>query len=197
MIRKTFFLIPACAALLFGCSTDLPPSQYLAWMAKNRDALTTAQQQGLIVTSLAYLPADWLALNEVGPDHLEQIAATCKQYEGLQYYRLRVALNSGQGDVLQFGAGSTDEYYQRVEYFSFGLQNDLHLLAGADTLPCKLFHFERNYGAAPYIDFMLGFEEKTDNHFDRTVIYDDRVYSDSLIRLTIPAERIQQIPSLK
>ena len=130
------------------------------------------------------------------PEDKTAIATARKEYAGLDYYRLRIALQSGQGDVLQYQAKSTDEYYQRVEYFSFGLQHDLHLLIGADTLPCRLFHFERNYGAAPYMDCMLGFEERPKNPADRILLYQDRVFSDSLIRLTIPREKIQGVPAL-
>jgi hypothetical protein len=178
-------------------SKQLAPSAYMDWFAQHQVEHTVSVQQAGITASLTYLPADWLAVNEAGAENPAQIAAVRKEYEGLEYYRLRVALQSGQGDVLQYEADSPDEYYQRVEYFSFAMQNDLHLLSGRDTLPCKLFHFERNYGAAPYMDFMLGFESKEGNKTDRAVIYDDPVFTQSQIRLSIPAENIQHLPTLK
>lgn len=175
----------------------LSPDDFLRWMAEHRAELTDSQQQDYITSTLTYLPSDWLAVNEISNQYPQQIAAAQKEYEGLELYRLRVAATSGQGDVLQLQAASTDEYYHRVEYFSFGLQNDLRLLVGPDTLPCRLFHFERNYGAAPYMDFMLGFDQKEGNNFDRTLIYDDRVYSGSTIQLTIPFKNINSIPNLQ
>jgi hypothetical protein len=142
--------------------------------------------------AFTYLPIDWLVAKE-GKNRQEGRA----EYEGMEYYKLRVSLPSGQGDVLQFAANNTDEYYQRVEYFSFFMQKDLCLLMGVDTILCKLFHFERNYGTAPYVDFMLGFESTANKNVDRILLYDDKVYTQSTIRLTIPFNHIQNIPKLK
>jgi len=182
----------------FSCSLNsLSPDDYLKWMAEHRMQLSASQRQGDVTATLIYLPADWLSINEAGAQHPEQIAGAQKEYVELEYYRLRLAASSGQGDILQLEASSTDDYYQRVEYFSFGLQNDLRLLVGPDTLSCRLFHFERNYGAAPYMDFMLGFDQQEGKGFDRTLIFYDRVYSNNTIQLTIPIKDITSIPYLK
>lgn len=189
----------ACLAILMAACqpAERSPGDYTRWLAENQTQLSTQTTQSGLLFSLNYLPADWLALREAGAENTEALGKVRQEYGGLEYYRLRVALQSGQGDVLQFRAAGTDEYYQRVEYFSFGLQHDIYLLAGQDTLPCRLFHFERNYGAAPYMDFMLGFEEKEGNNFDHTLMYHERVYSNILLTLTIPKENIQRIPKLK
>ncbi|MBL7807380.1 MAG: hypothetical protein JNN28_06190 [Saprospiraceae bacterium] len=185
-----FFIIQACN------SSTLPPGEYITWIRTHQALLTNSQVYGDVCTTLNYLPADWLAVKEAGSDNPEQIAAAQKEYEGLEYYRLRIATVSGQGDVLQYGIELTEDYYRRVEYFSFGFQKDLRLLVDQDTLPCKLFHFERNYGAAPYMDFMLGFEQKIGLISNRTLIYEDFVFSNNIVKLTIPAENIQKLPIL-
>lgn len=199
--KQIYFMLKTLLLLLvfglFACGSNLSLQQYADWMQAHHADLTSAEHTGGIIVEATYLPADWLALKEAGAENTAAIAATRQEYAGMEYYRLRIALQSGQGDILQFNAGSTDTYYQRVEYFSFGLQYDLQLLAGQDTLPCRLFHFERNYGAAPYADFMLGFADKSGNKLDRVLLYHDRVFTDSLIRLVIPAEKIDRIPTLK
>lgn len=166
-------------------------------MASHRAALSSSREFGPLRATLTYLPTDLLAIREAGVEQPVQIAERRKEYAGLAYYQLRLEMVAGQGDILQFQASNSDDYYQRVEYYSFGLQQDLRLLAGVDTLPCKLFHFERNYGAAPYMDFMLGFEPEAGRAFDLTLIYEDRVYTHQTIQLVIPKEAIQQIPTLK
>ncbi|MEQ1746403.1 MAG: hypothetical protein ABMA02_13320 [Saprospiraceae bacterium] len=197
-MSKPLFFTHACGFLfLLACHAGLPPDRYRAWVASNRESLTATSAGDAIQTTLTYLPADWLAINEVGLGDPEKISSARGEYVGLEYYRLRVALQSGQGDVLQHAAAGTDDYYQRIEYFSFGMQHDIRLLVGPDTLACKLYHFERNYGAAPYMDFMLGFETKPGSEFDRTLLYDDRVYSSGLIHLTIPFDNIHCIPTLQ
>ena len=181
-----------------SCKTkDLSADQYVAWIASHRESLSISHKEHFVRSTLTYLPIDWLALKETGLQHIDSLITTRQAYEGLEYYRLRVALEGAEGDILQAGAQSPDEYYERVEYFSFGLQNDLHLLIGLDTIPCKLFHFERNYGAAPYLDFMLAFEQRGQGELDRTLLFNDRIYSGTCIPLTIPAENISSIPNLK
>ena len=196
-MRSLLLLTGLHLLLLSACTSGLSPKEYQQWIAAHLTDLSASHQHNGITTTLTSLPADGLAIQEAGTEDKSAIAAARKEYAGLEYYRLRIALKSGQGDVLQYHAANTDEYYQRVEYFSFSLQHDLNLLLGTDTLPCRLFHFERNYGAAPYLDCMLGFEERPENPADRTLLYQDRVFSDSLIRLIISKEKIQGVPVLE
>jgi hypothetical protein len=185
-------------AVLFwsSCQTSLSPNQYQQWIAENGDLLTTSQSESALRATLRHLPADWLALQEAGGKPVE-FAKAKLDYAGLEYYQLRVAVQSGNSDVLQYAVANEAEYYQRVSYFSFGFQHDLHLLIGNDTLPCKLFHFERNYGSAPYMDFMIGFEVPLESQQDRTLLYYDIIYAQRVFALTIPFANLNRIPNLK
>jgi len=201
---KTFLIRLAFAGIFLasitgtGCGIDAyTPDAYRAWIGAHKDALSTQISRSGLSFSLTYLPVDWLALQETSTDNAPEFKKIRETYAGMEYYRLRVSLTGSQGDILQYQAASQEEYYQRVEYFSFGMQHDLRMLNGQDTIPCKLFHFERNYGAAPFADFMIGFEDREGNKSDRVLIYNERVYSTSIFQLSIPAENIQSIPKLK
>jgi hypothetical protein len=198
LIRLAFGVIALSTILGTGCGSDAcTPDAYRTWIGAHKDALSTQISHSGLSFSLTYLPVDWLALQETTTDNALDFNKIRETYSGMEYYRLRVSLAGAQGDILQYQATSQEEYYQRVEYFSFGMQQDLRMLNGQDTLPCKLFHFERNYGAAPFADFMIGFEDREGNKSDRVLIYNDRVYSTSIFQLSIPAENIQNIPKLK
>ena len=56
-------------------------------------------------------------------------------------------------------------------------------------------HFERYYGSAPYINLMIGFENKN-NVCDKTIIFNDIVFNNGIIKLTIKKEAIESIPEL-
>ena len=194
------FFIGAMVIVLIGAceSKALSPKQYLHWIATHKDQLTvSSSKDGEILHSITYIPAGWLAIKEAGEKQPRQIADALMEYNGLEYYRLRLALRSGQGDILQYAAANTDEYYARVSYFSFDMQNDVSMLIGKDTFPCRLFHFERNYGAAPYLDFMLGFDPPETGNVDRTLIYYDPVYSNTPVTMIMAGENITRIPKLK
>lgn len=186
--------------LLCGSCTPnaLSPVPYGQWVAAHKEELTGHHnQESGIQHSVTYLPAEWLAIQEAGVDQPEKIAVALAEYEGLEYYRMRIGLQSGQGDVLQYGANNTDEYYARVSYFSFDMQKEISLIVENDTLPCRLFHFERNYGAAPYVDFMLGFDNTANKPVDRTILYQDLVYSNTPVTMTVLGKNINSIPKLK
>ncbi|MCH2045452.1 MAG: hypothetical protein MK212_15145, partial [Saprospiraceae bacterium] len=72
------------------------------------------------------------------------------------YCDLRLTNNSGQGSPLTLGGQMN--YSSRLEYLTFGMQQDLKLVEGQDTLSCTLYQFVRNNELAPYVDVVLGFE---------------------------------------
>ena len=69
-----------------------------------------------------------------------------------------------------------------MRYLSMGIQNDISLINGKDTLPCSIFHFENNGGITPYIRFEIGFDlTKTQDQQESTVLINDRLYNHCMI----------------
>ena len=74
--------------------------------------------------------------------------------EKLICYELRIS-SEAESDILKIS--NEFSFEQRLSYFMSGLQKDLILIVGKDTLPCILYHFERNFGIAPYLSLHTGF----------------------------------------
>ena len=86
--KPSLFLL---SLLLAACqSSQLSAPAYAAWVREHRADLTTTATAQPITASLTYLPADWLAVNEAGAEHPEQIAVARREYEGCAWRRLQV-----------------------------------------------------------------------------------------------------------
>lgn len=81
--------------------------------------------------------------------------AELKEAEKLLCYELRVSHES-EADILQIS--NEYSFEDRVLYFSTELQRNLKMIIGKDTMSCVLYHFERNFGIAPYLSLHAGFE---------------------------------------
>jgi hypothetical protein len=62
-----------------------------------------------------------------------------------------------------------------------------------------MYHFERNYGTAPYVNILLAFPSlDTAFSFDREVLIFPRIEPEpQMMRFQIPKETILNIPKLK
>lgn len=183
-----------------GCAKKaLEPKGYIDWIENPSNGLRVSKTIGTYTFRLLYQPHDYMALRrlknqQVIPDSIKSINA---QLGNLQYYILRVQAKNGE-ELMREGIRDDMEYYQRMEYFTGPMQDDVSLVDGKDTLACVLFHFERNYGLAPYNDFLLGFESGSNasTNSDKTLLYDDDVLGTGPIHLTISGEDIKNIPTL-
>jgi hypothetical protein len=91
------------------------------------------------------------------------------------------------------------DYFQRLEYLTSNVQNDISLIEGTDTIPCGLCHYERNYGLSPYANIVLGFKKASGKNEkqDRIFVYDDQIWGVGKIMLKISNSDIDNVPFMK
>lgn len=184
---------------LVACQVgEVSPAKYVNWIRSENNGLLVKKELGDLTYSIQYKPLTYLALLEHGPEEITKtnITELAKSYEGLEYYTLQIKGPDHVNDLLSANLPSPNDYAQRLEYLSFDFQKDIFLARGKDTLRCQLFHFERNYGAMPKLDFMLGFEPDSKNNTDRTILLVDRTYAKQTITLNISQNAIEKIPNL-
>lgn len=193
------------ASFFSGSVQKLEPAAYVNWVESDDNGLKVSKAIGDFTFTALYKPLEYLALSELR-DSITKKAVEDKvsEYEGMQYFTFRISAKDQQKELLKVNIKSDNEYYNRIEYFSFKMQNDLKLIDGKDTLNCILFHFERVYGLAPFATFVVGFpltkeEEKNmkkKTYNDKTFFYDDRVFGTGHIYMTIKEKNLNQIPEL-
>lgn len=193
-----------------GFAVDgLEPLAYKSYVESSDNGLRLDKKIGGFTFSAMYKPHDYLALLDLEKDSINKQAVLNKmeEYEGMQYFTYRITADNKNEELLQVDLGTEEEYYTRIEYFSFNMQKDIKLLDGKDTLDCALFHFERVYGLAPYASFVLGFpytkkeelaQKKGKPYLsnNKTITYNDRVFGSGIVNITIRKEDINNIPQL-
>jgi hypothetical protein len=176
---------------------------------KAKELLTSEKKIDRFTFSAVYMPWEYIVARENNGKLNEQmLKKKVAEINDLQYYTFHIEDNQENEEVLMAEIDSKEEYYQRIQYFSFEMQNDLKLVDGEDTLDCVLFHFERNYGIKSKATFSLGFpltakekEEKDENpeimNQDKVIIYDDHILGVGKLNIKIDQKNLNKIPEIR
>ena len=140
--------------------------------------------------SVQYKPLEYIAIMEQRNNASEEtVARRTKELKGQSL--------KGE-DVLKSGIQEEKEYYNRLNYLSTFLKQDLYIIQGKDTLSPALYQFERNYGLAPYAIAVVAFEEPDSTHkYNKEFIIQDKVFTQQELRLKFNQEQIKKTPTLK
>lgn len=175
--------------------------EYLEWVRDPENGLYREEEIDGLTFSVFYKPLDYVILQELASSGvaIDSFASYKKQYEGLQYFTLTIK-SSQDADLLKHAITSERNYYQRIDYCSFRMQNDLQLVQGSDTLACKLFHYERTYQVAPYTNFILAFEDNSTPNtslvHDKTLVFHDQAFGRGIVKLKLKANDLNKVPKL-
>ncbi len=196
---KRLGLIIVLICTLAACQKrSLTPMEYVSWVNKEDNGCLVKKEIGQFEFALQYKPIEYVVLMEEKDEHLKKqvLEKRMTELKGMQYYTLKITSKEGK-EFLKTGISSEEEYYGRLQYFVSAMQDDLALIEGKDTLPCLLYHFERNYGLAPYNNIVLGFKTGNEGKAeDKTLIYEDQVLGLGPVRLTINGKDISNTPNL-
>lgn len=202
MIKKTSIIAYLIVSSIFfnACqmNKELEPTSYVIWVESKENGLRQEKKMGEIRYILQYQPQDYIALKELEADKLldqKKFEAIKGELGSMEYYKLRIESVDGI-DIEKLGTSSPDEFMQRSNYLSFGLQTDIVMVNEKDTVPCALFHNSKNYGLAPYVDFALAFVSPEQNNQDHEVIINDNAYHNK-VKFQIKSRSLNNIPALK
>lgn len=199
--KSDFLLISTAAILFFGCGKkSLAPDDYKRWMVDENNGMVTQSTIGDFTFSLYYLPLDWKIVSSGQPAISEEDFQNKKsEMQGMEYFMLRVAA-SDDSDVFKKDTKDISEAYERMDYFDYGMQDDLSLLLESDTIPCVLYHAENSNHAYPFVNIMLGFNTNkhiSENNSDRVFIYNDKLLGLGKVTLVIRGKDLDSMPNIK
>lgn len=178
---------------------QLPLNEFISWTVNEENGLAKMKKINDIDFKIAYLTAPQLAYMELKgrPYSKEEFEQTLQNYTSMTYFNFRVELNGGSGELLKYQLHSAQQYDQRINYMAFGMEKDICLVQGTDTLNPGMYHFERIYDVAPYATVMLAFDNKK---FDKTkafsVIYNDRLFNKGYIKYMYKSNQLIDLPNL-
>ena len=198
---KIFFCIVA-GILLFSCTgKELSPVEYVKWIENENNGLRKSKTMDELEFQVQMKPNDYVLLKEENINPLQKksdFEKEKKQLGDMQYFTLKIKVPDDT-DPLKYKIADKNEYFARVKYYSFDIQNDLSLVDGNDTVPCSLMHFERTFGISPEIICLLGFppSKSKDGVQDKTFMYYDRVFNTGNLVFNFSKKDILQAPKLK
>ncbi len=189
-----FFLL-----IMAGCKAALSPMDFAKYCEDPQNGLVVNQTCGNVQFELKYIPEQLMALHEFhGEIEKNNFDTVLESYQGMRYFNLKLKPVDKKTDVLLLNAKTKDEYFQRIQYFSSLINEDLKLIVGLDTIPCSIHHYERTYHLSPVIELMIGFEDHNkDIKKNLTVIYRDKIFGLDTVIMKIEGEKIADLPALK
>jgi hypothetical protein len=179
-------------------NVKLAPKDYLLWNEDPKNGMISEKNIGDFSFSVFYKTPEYLAVKELSDDTIskEEFTKHVKEYEGMQYFSFKIQALNSEEELLKVGLNSENDYYSRIEYFSFKMQKDFKLIEGKDTLDCKLFHFERNYGLAPNATFTMGFESNKKYHGSKSFLYEDKIFNSGNVYLVLKEKNLSNVPQI-
>jgi len=197
---KYLFLV-LITSILGACGGEaiLQPNEYSQWMRNPDNGMLQSKKIQDFEFIAQYKTPEYITVLEEKRNDLEAQLVSNRVAElgtDMAYFNFRI---QGKSYPLQQGTSSEHEFNQRMAYANFGMQEDLKLVEGGDTLDCHLYQFVRNYNVAPYLDFVIGFsrKNKTSVKEEKTLIFNDNAFGVGKIKLHFSSSDFNQLPKLK
>ncbi len=172
----------------------LTPVEYVQWVEAEENGLKIRQQEGRYIYELQYQPLEYLTVlqeksNKISDSVLKQ---GIEERGNFQYFTFKMSTVSGKGIL-----SDKDVAIENKEHYLLsGLQQDMMLLSGKDTLQCVMLHFESSNNFIPYDLCVLAFEP-SEQEQDITFLFHADKYADDWVRIPIERQNINRIPKLK
>ncbi len=180
----------------------LDRKEYIEWIENEQHEFRRTVQTDNLLYEVTLCTPEYIIAKEFRSSVIEKQSFKKRLTElaGLQYFKLRIKLTKSNSDVLAYNLeGGQQGYYQRVDYLSYGVDENLKLIQNSrtDTLRPALYHMERTYGVAPFIDFLVAFpldSVGTDPH--KVFMYNDLVFGSGVVRFDFNTDKIKNSPKL-
>lgn len=193
------FIFFTTLCFLSSCShQEMRPSELIEWVENEENGLRQSKNFEHFGFEVIYKPTDYVIAMEGRTDNLSESKYQKLKTEigDLQYVDIKIKTIGGEGNALSGNMETEEDYYSRLDYFVMYANQDISLIQGADTLAPMLYHFERNYGLAPYNTLLLGFD-KNNNSDSKTILIDDQIMGIGRIKFDFDNSDIKATPQLK
>lgn len=198
-LKISYFTCFILLLIVTACSNskELEPLEYVKWVENTKNELNKTKQIKDIVYELQYCPVEYILLKEYRTPNISKKLINDRKKDSLLHFKLRISESTKTQDVLNYELSNPVDYYSRVDYLSYGFEEDLYLVKGTDTISPAVFHFERSYGITPFIDLIFAFRTSTNTSNNMTLKIDDRLFNNGIINFNYSNTQFNNIPYLK
>lgn len=176
----------------------LPANEILGWMAEKDHGLVSEKKIAEITVAAEYRSPEAMALMRTGPNpDSKEWKKALEDAGDMQYYMVSYRLNNSGQDIMKYNLHDESEYFARSNYLSFGIDKDVYVICGKDSLPCRLHQFTPHYGLSPKADLVFAFDDPDQSHqFDHTLVIEDQLFGLGILRFNFKSEDIKHTPSI-
>lgn len=182
--------------LFSNCKNAVSPASYAQWVENPKNGLKKSATVNNYIFSLQYKPVEYMiAMQERTPEiSQEKLEAGKDRMGDMQYFNFKLSTTSGEPAF----TNKKLEFNDKSRYLISEMQKDIFLLEDADTLYCKLFHFENANSFLPYDNCVLAFDKNEESiKKNKTFLYRADKLGLDWIEITIKADDIERLPKLK
>jgi hypothetical protein len=161
-------------------------AEYVNWVKDEENGLKQVKSIGDLTFEALLKPPVYCALIDSKGKSITNDELREQSVGQSELYQLEFSLQNKtcSDELLKCGVADMGEYQQRVQYYSFQLNNDAYLVIDKDTIPCGAHHWERAFDATNKITMQMVFDKpRTKLEFEKMqLVYYDRVFGNGLIK---------------
>ncbi len=170
------FLLSAC-----GKAKIHSVAEYKEWINNPKHGYTKEKYVDNIKIKVQYRPIEMMIANEV--KHINNISDTSmdslkKSYGNSRYFIMEIGYDERNGeknaDLVRAGAATYNAYSEKVQQLAFGLENNVRIVCGKDTVAPTLYNYERGYELGKKESFVFAFPAL--NTKEIIFIYADEIF---------------------
>lgn len=198
-----YLIISLFIAILFFPACEKAPQHlkgkdYMHWVSQKEHGLLMEKKLGEFTIHAQYRSPECMALIRAGMDAGQKKWEKALKEEGnMQYYSVSYSLNNSSMDILKYKMQDESDYFARSNYLAFGVNKDVYVLCGNDSLPCRIHQFTPHYGLSPNADIIFAFDEPDSLHTkNRTLVIEDQLFGLGILRFEFSAEDIHKTPTI-
>lgn len=198
MKRSITYLLWLPLLVLFSrCNKSVTPGELAVWVKAPENGMVQEKSLGNFTYTVMYKPASYVALQSLAGEqgvNKARYEEELKAVGSMLYFTFQVAHADAQ-DAFMADVENEQEYGARVSYFMNDAQQDFMLVNGTDTLPCTLYHYERDYGISNKESISLGFDPGNKPVKNLQFIYNDQQLGTGPVKVTYTEAQLHAIPN--
>jgi hypothetical protein len=202
MIKPKYLVLFVSIPYFFCSCTDktLKAKQLFEFINDEKNGLVIQKQTPNIHIKSRYEPIDYVIAKEKRSNDIktEDYKNRKAELDGMHYFTIQLAEILRGSNLTDNEADKEAILNEKLYYFSYKMQNDFKLIEGGDTLPCKLYHFERMNDLNGMKTITLAFDRNGNkDNIDKTLILDSPILNSDPVKLNFEAKNILNTPQLK
>lgn len=173
------------------------PNDYLKEYIDNIEMFHKSNNSEIAEYNLKFVPKELRAIRgfKMGTLSSKEIDELLNSTSTIEFI-LEIDIPSNQNqEFLRHEVDSMD-YSTRVEYFSFGLKEDIEIFFDGNQVPISNYVFERNFGIISKGTILIDVPFNKSSELIEVKVL-DRVYGSSPISFVFDNTEIQSLPQLK